>query len=208
MNSTPASEPIDEEQLVEAAQGGDVDAFNQLVLAYQRMAYNVAYRILSNPDAAMDATQEAFLRGFQGLTRFRGGSFRAWILRIVTNCSYDQLRRKQRRPSTPIDDLVEEEEHSTLLQSDDEEPEDYVQRHELSRALQQAMDSLPEDQRLTLILSDIEGLNYQEIAQAMGVSLGTVKSRLSRARAKMRDCIVAQGELWPSARRLIDTQDQ
>jgi RNA polymerase sigma-70 factor (ECF subfamily) len=199
-----ADKSLDEERLVAAAQRGDVNAFNQLVLAYQQMAYNVAYRILSNPDAAMDATQDAFLRGFQGLSRFRGGSFRAWVLRIVTNCSYDQLRYKQRRPSASIDDLVEEEEHSTLLQSDDEAPEDYIERRELSRELQQAMDSLPEDQRLTLILSDIEGLNYQEIAETTLVSLGTVKSRLSRARAKMRDCIRAQRELGATGRRLSD----
>lgn len=207
MNRKLAPQPADEERLIAAAQDGDVNAFNQLVLIYQQMAYNVAYRILSNPDAAMDATQDAFLRGFQGLPRFRGGSFRAWLLRIVTNCSYDQLRHKQRRPSTPIDDLVEEEEHSTLLQSDEEDPEDYVQRKELSRALLEAMETLPEDQRLTLILSDIEGLNYQEIAETTLVSLGTVKSRLSRARAKMRDCIMAQRELGPLGRRLGD-EDQ
>ncbi len=203
MKITPeAPKPVDEERLVAAAQRGDVNAFNQLVLIYQQMAYNVAYRILSNPDAAMDATQDAFLRGFQGLSRFRGGSFRAWILRIVTNCSYDQLRYKQRRPSSSIDDLVEEEEHSTLLQSDEEEPEDLVERHELNRALQEAMASLPEDQRLTLILSDVEGLNYQEIAETTLVSLGTVKSRLSRARAKMRECILAHRELGVVRRRL------
>jgi RNA polymerase sigma-70 factor, ECF subfamily len=188
---------MDEERLVNAARRGNVDAYNQLVLAYQQMAYNVAYRILGNQDAAQDATQDAFLRGFQALSRFRGGSFRAWILRITTNCSYDQLRYKQRRPSTPIDDLVEEEEHTTLLQSDDEEPEEYLQRQELGQTLQRALQTLPEDQRVTLVLSDVEGLNYQEIAEATMVSLGTVKSRLSRARAKMREILLAQRELEP-----------
>ncbi len=195
MRQSETTQGRDEDQLVAAAQRGDVDAYNQLVLLYQQMAYNVAYRVLGNQDAAMDATQDAFLRGFKGLSRFRGGSFRAWILRITTNCSYDQLRYKQRRPSTPIDDLVEEDEHSTLLQSEEEEPEDHLQRQELGAVLQKGMQSLPEDQRITLILSDVEGLNYEEIAQATMVSLGTVKSRLSRARAKMRDYIQAQREL-------------
>ena len=195
MRRSETTQDHDEDQLVAAAQRGDVDAYNQLVILYQQMAYNVAYRVLGNQDAAMDATQDAFLRGFKGLSRFHGGSFKAWILRITTNCCYDQLRYKQRRPSTPIDDMVEEDEHSTLLQSDEEEPEDHVQRQELAAVLQRGIEGLPEDQRVTLVLSDVEGLNYEEIAEATMVSLGTVKSRLSRARAKMRAYIEAQREL-------------
>lgn len=205
MNATSdTTKGLDEDRLVTAAQRGDVNAYNQLILAYQHTAYNVAYHILGNQDAAEDATQEAFLRGFQALSRFRGGSFRAWLLRITTNCSYDQLRHKQRRPSTPIDDLIEEEEHSNLLRSDDEEPERYVERQQLGQALQRALESLPDDQRVTLILSDVEGLNYQEIAEATMVSLGTVKSRLSRARSKMREYILSGREPDPGIWRLSD----
>ena len=93
---------MDEETLVALAQQGDIDAFNQLVSEYQQLAYNVAFRILGNEDKACDATQDAFLRGYRALYQFRGGSFKSWMLRIVTNSCYDQLRAQQRRPTTPI----------------------------------------------------------------------------------------------------------
>jgi RNA polymerase sigma-70 factor (ECF subfamily) len=193
---------MNEEALIARAADGDVDAFNQLILAYQQMAFNVAYRILSDEDKAMDATQDAFLRGFRALHQFRGGSFKAWLLRIVTNCSYDQLRVRQRRPTTPIDDLVEDDEHSTLVEDPGERPEEHVERMELGGAIQQAIGLLPEEQRTVLILSDVEGLSYEEIAEVTLVSLGTVKSRLSRARAKLRDYLLAHREHLPSGIRL------
>lgn len=188
---------MQEEDLIVAAQSGDVQAFNQLILTYQELAYNVAYRILRNEDRAADATQDGFLRGYRALDQFRGGSFKAWILRIVTNCCYDQLRVLKRRPSTPIDDLVEDDEHSTLLEAGDESPEQHVERVELDQALQMALEVLPDDQRVVLVLSDMQGLSYGEIAQVTSVSLGTVKSRLSRARAKLRDYLLSRPELLP-----------
>jgi len=193
---------MNEEALIARAADGDVNAFNQLILEYQQMAFNVAYRILSDEDKAMDATQDAFLRGFRALHQFRGGSFKAWLLRIVTNCSYDQLRVKQRRPTTPIDDLVEDDEHSTLVEDPGERPEEHVERMELGSAIQAALSLLPEEQRTVLVLSDIEGLSYEEIAEVTLVSLGTVKSRLSRARAKLRDYLLAHREHLPSGIRL------
>ena len=193
---------MNEEALIARAADGDVNDFNQLILEYQQMAFNVAYRILSDEDKAMDATQDAFLRGFRALHQFRGGSFKAWLLRIVTNCSYDQLRVKQRRPTTPIDDLVEDDEHSTIVEDPGERPEDHVERMELGSAIQTALSLLPEEQRTVLVLSDIEGLSYEEIAEVTLVSLGTVKSRLSRARAKLRDYLLAHREHLPSGIRL------
>ncbi len=195
---------LNEETLVARAADGDVDAFNRLVLEYQQLAYNVAYRILGNEDKAMDATQDAFLRGFRALYQYRGGSFKAWLLRIVTNCSYDLLRIRQRRPTTPIDDLLEDDEHSTLVEDPSDGPEDLVQTQELAVSLQRALDTLPPDQRTVLVLSDVEGLNYEEIAAVTLVSLGTVKSRLSRARAKMRDYLLAHREHLPAGFRLSD----
>lgn len=202
MAAVPQGRALNEETIIERAMDGDVDAFNQLVLAYQQLAYNVAYRILGNEDRAMDATQEAFLRGFRALHQFRGGSFKAWMLRIVTNCSYDQLRIRQRRPSTPIDDLLEDDEHSTLVEDPAEGPEDRVERLEMGGAIQRALGTLPEEQRTVLVLCDIEGLSYEEIAEVTLVSLGTVKSRLSRARAKMRDYLLAHREQLPDGFRL------
>ncbi|MFO7698930.1 MAG: sigma-70 family RNA polymerase sigma factor [Anaerolineae bacterium] len=191
-----------EASIIADAQRGDLRAFEQLVATYQAMAYSVAYHILGNSEAAMDATQEAFLRAFQGLSRYRGGSFKGWILRIATNCSYDQLRYQQRRPSSPIDDLVEDEEHSSILLADDEEPEEYAERQELGQAIQRGLAELPHDQRAVLVMSDLHGLSYTEIADAMQVSVGTVKSRLSRARSKLRDYMVEHEELLPGRFRL------
>jgi len=194
---------MDEKQLVEQARRGEAQAFNRLVLAYQDLAYNVAYRIVGDADAAADATQDAFLSAYKALSGFRGGSFKAWLLRIVTNACYDQLRLKQRRPSTSLEDLlIEPEQEPSLLKGEDEGPEDFAMRQELNQVIQKAILSLPLDQRTALVLSDVHGLSYEEIAQVTQVSLGTVKSRLSRARARLRDQLLAQEELLPDQYRL------
>ena len=194
---------MDEKVLIDAARQGDVGSFNQLVLNYQSMAYNVAYRILGDRDAAADATQDAFLSAFKAIGKFRGGSFKAWLLRIVTNACYDQLRLKQRRPTASLDALlVLEPAPIRSLTDPQESPEQYALRQELSGAIQVGIGTLPADQRVTLILSDVQGLSYQEIAEATGVSRGTVKSRLSRARGKLRDFLLEQRELLPSRYRL------
>ncbi len=196
---------MDEKALIATAQQGDVDAFNRLVLAYQNMVYNLAYRILGDGDAAADATQDAFLSAYRAIGRFRGGSFKAWLLRIVTNACYDQLRVKQRRPTTSLEaSLVSDHGASPSFAADEgEQPEEYVLRQELSRVIQAGIGTLPADQRIALVLSDIQGFRYREIAEITGVSLGTVKSRLSRARAKLRDFLLARGELLPAQYRLM-----
>ncbi len=196
------SVPLNEEVLISAARDGDVDAFNRLVVEYQQLAYNVAYRILGNEEQAADATQDAFLRGYAALYQFRGGSFKAWLLRIVTNCYYDLLRVKQRHPTTPIDDLVEDDEHSRLVEDSTELPDESLERQELAALIQEGIATLPDDQRIVVVLSDIEGLSYDEIAAITSVSLGTVKSRLSRARAKLRDYLLERRELLPGRFRL------
>lgn len=195
---------MDEVAVIAAAQNGDIEAYNRLVVAYQGLAYNVAYRMLGDQDRAMDATQDAFLKGYRAINTFRGGSFKSWILRITTNACYDLLRSVKRRRSTPIDDLTEDDEHSDILEDDQETPEQYLQRQDLGAVIQNALNALPEEQRLVVIMSDIQGLNYAEIAEATSVSLGTVKSRLSRARAKMRDYLLAHKELLPSTLRLYN----
>lgn len=195
---------MDEEALIASARKGDVRAFNQLVLLYQSMAYNLASRILNEPDAAADATQEAFVSAFKAMRKFRGGSFKAWILRIVTNACYDYLRSKKRRPADSLDDLPVEQDHVGYLRDPAEKPDEYVERRELNRLLQAGIQSLPEDQRLILVLSDVQGMSYQEVADVAGVALGTVKSRLSRGRAKLRDYLIEHGELLPPRYRLRD----
>ncbi len=194
---------IDETRLIAAARNGEVAAFNQLVLQYQGLAYNVAYRVLGDADAAADATQDSFIKAYKALESLRGESFKAWLLRIVTNTCYDQLRSVQRRPTHNLDDLLTEPEHTWRLVEPGERPDEAAERLELSHMLQWAINQLPEEQRLVVILSDVEGLSYEEIADAMGTSLGTVKSRLSRARAKLRDLLQQRQELLPHRYRLM-----
>ncbi len=194
---------MDEKALIDAARRGDVSSFNRLVLSYQSMVYNLAYRILGDGDAAADATQDAFISAFKAIGKFRGGSFKAWLLRIVTNACYDQLRFKQRRPTTSLDALLVLESVPVQPLTDRGElPEEYAVRQELNRAIQVGIGTLPPEQRIALVLSDVQGLSYREIAEATGVSLGTVKSRLSRARGKLRDFLLDQRELLPSRYRL------
>jgi RNA polymerase sigma-70 factor (ECF subfamily) len=198
---------MDEQALIASARKGDVRAFNQLVMLYQSMVYNLAYRILSDPDAAADATQDAFLSAFKAMRKFRGGSFKAWLLRIVTNACYDQLRKKQRRPTSSLDDLPIDTDHVTYLRDPAKLPAEVVERHELNQLIQAGISTLPAEQRVVLVLSDIQGLSYKEIAQAAGMSLGTVKSRLSRGRAKLRDYLQEHGELLPPRYRLRDATE-
>ncbi len=196
---------MDEAAAIASARKGDARAFNQLVPLYQSMAYNLAYRILGDSDAAADATQDAFVSAYKAMRKFRGGSFKAWILRIVTNACYDQLRVKKRRPTESLDDLEIDADYVGYLRDEAELPDEAYERRELNQAIQSGILSLPMDQRTVLVLSDMQGLSYQEIAEATGLSLGTVKSRLSRGRAKLRDYLVEnQGELLPARYRLMD----
>jgi RNA polymerase sigma-70 factor (ECF subfamily) len=194
---------MDEASLIEAAKRGKVDAFNELVLTYQHQVYNLAYRILGDPASAADATQEAFISAFHNMGRFRGGSFKSYLLRIVSNGCYDELRRRKRRPTTSFENFGEvSEEANPALINGNEGPEEYAERQEIARVIQAGIETLPPDQRITLVLSDVQGLSYQEIAEATEVSLGTVKSRLARARGKLRDHLRSQGELLPTQYRL------
>jgi RNA polymerase sigma-70 factor (ECF subfamily) len=192
---------MDEKALIAAAQGGDVHAFNRLVRSYQRLAYNLAYRVLGEAENAADATQDAFVSAFRAIGQFRGGSFKAWVLRIVTNECYDQLRRKQRRPEESLDGLGVEPDHSATFMDTQELPEDHALRQELSGMIQAELMKLPADQRMVVVLSDIQGYSYEEIAEITGVALGTVKSRLNRGRGKLRDLLLMHKELLPGAYR-------
>ena len=197
-----ATGKMDEKALVAAAQRGELPAFNQLVMHYQGLAYNVAYRIMDDADAAADTTQDAFLKAYRALGGYRGGSFKAWLLRIVTNTCYDALRAKKRRRSESLDDLAVSPEHAWQLANGHAGPEERALRQELGKVIQAGIGELPPDQRTAVVLSDIQGMSYQEVAQVMGCSLGTVKSRLSRGRAKLRDHLLHQQELLPSRYRL------
>jgi len=200
---------MNEPALIASARKGDLDAFNTLVLAYQHQVYNLAYRIMGDEASAADATQEAFISAYKHMESFRGDSFKSWIFRIVTNACYDELRRRKRRPASSLEGLAGDEDLEIEYDIPDESdsPEARVERRELAQVLQFGIETLPPDQRITLVLSDVQNMSYEEIAAITGANLGTVKSRLSRARAKLRDYLVASGELSPGSLRLRTGQE-
>ena len=189
----------DEGDLIARSRRGDLSAFNLLVERHQTLLYNLCLRTLGSPQAAEDATQEAFISAYRSLGRFRGGAFRAWLLRIAVNACYDELRRRRARPALSLDRPAHgEQEQPPEPPSPAPTLQEHAERMELARAIQAALARLPEDQRVAVVLCDVQGMDYAEIAEVMGVSLGTVKSRISRARQRLRVLLVAQGELLPS----------
>jgi len=199
---------MDELVLIQSAQKGDVDAFNCLVLAFQDQAFNVALRILSDEHLAEDATQDAFLSAYRNIRGFRGGSFRAWILRIITNRCYDELRRQKRQPSQPLDPGNDENEEglddSVILKDEQHLPEAEAEKRELESAIQMCIEGLSGDFRMVVVLVDVQGLDYQEACRIIQKPLGTLKSRLARARLSLQDCLQGVWELLPADYRLKD----
>lgn len=196
---------MDEQALIQDALDGDLNAFNSLVLHYQDMAYNVAYRVVGEHDAAGDAAQEAFISAYQKLHQYRGGSFKAWLLRIVTNSCYDELRRRQRQPVTPLKpelDDGETLENPFWIEDESATPEEQSEESELQDAIQHCINELDDKFRTVLVLVDVEGLDYETAAEAVDTPLGTVKSRLARARDRVQDCLQGFWELLPDLFRL------
>jgi RNA polymerase sigma-70 factor (ECF subfamily) len=193
---------MDEQTLIRAAQRGDLEAFNQLVLRYQDFLFRIALNILRDEDAAADATQQALLSTFRSLHAFRGGSLRSWLSRIVVNACYDQLRRDARMHNLPLrifspDD--EEMEPALWLADPDPSPEAQAETNELLTAFQACLRALPVRYRLALLLVDVEGLSYEEAAAALNVPKGTIKSRLARARTSLRLSLRRYPDLIPTA---------
>jgi RNA polymerase sigma-70 factor (ECF subfamily) len=198
------TEAFDTTDLIAAAQKGSLDAFNTLVLAYQSQVYNLARYILHDDAAADDATQEAFISAYRALGDFRGGSFRAWLMRIVANACYDALRLHKRRPTVSWDEFEDlDEDSNPYLVDHGESPEERLQRRELGALLDRALAGLPQDQRMVLVLVDRLGYTYEEVAQVMNMRMGTVKSRLFRARARMREALLVEPDLLPTRYRLL-----
>lgn len=197
---------MDELGLALSAQQGDLNAFNRLVLEYQEVAFNLAYRMLGDPDMAADATQNAFISAYKALSGYRGGSFKSWVMRIVSNTCLDEIRRQKRRPTTqlePYDPESDEEiESPSWLSDDNPSPEEVLESSELERAIQDCLQSMKQDFRMVVIMVDIQGMDYQEASDSTGLPLGTIKSRLARARGKLRECLQFFRELLPDIFRL------
>ena len=195
----------DENQLIAKSKRGDVESFNMLVLRYQDYIYSIAYRIMGEAEGAADAAQETFLTAYRKLTSFRGGNFKAWLARIATNACFDELRKQKRRPQDYLEELPGSEMYDEPpIAADAPNPEQEAQRADLNRALQECMSGLSTDQRMVLVLCDVQSMSYQEVADNLGAELGTVKSRLSRARLAMRRCLQSVQELLPDEFRLTE----
>ena len=194
---------IDEQTLIANAKRGDLDAFNALVLAYQDALFSVTYRIMGDEMSAADSTQDAFITAYRRLETYKGGNFRAWLFKIATNTCYDALRYQKRRPATPLDDLAGDGyDDGPPIADSGISPEQAALNRELNAAIQECISALNAEQRIALVMCDVEGYSYQEIADSGDVQIGTVKSRLSRARASVRQCLQAFEELLPAAYRL------
>lgn len=196
---------MDETALIHSAQNGDLDSFNTLILHYQDSVFHTALRILGDEDLAQDAAQEAFISAFRSISTFRGGSFKAWLMRTVTNACYDELRRQKRRPTTPLEPETsdgEEMDSPKWLADPNMTPAERSEADELEHAVQHCLDALPMEFRTVVVMADIQGMDYSEVATASKVPLGTIKSRLARARLRLRECLRGFEELLPSSYRL------
>ena len=182
-----------DDELALRSKEGDLQAFNVIVERHQAMVYNAAARILGDLVAAEDVSQETFISSYRAIARFRGGSLRAWLLRIASNRSYDRIRSSKRRPEQSLDQSLLNPGFQPSATGGS--PEQEAMRGELRVEIQRAIISLPADQRAALVLIDVQGLSYEEASQATGASLGTVKSRLSRARSRVRDLLQSRNAL-------------
>lgn len=205
-NAQPPRDPEadQDERLIFAAARGDLDSFNKLVLRHERSVLNLCWRMLGTLPEAEDASQDAFIKAWTNAKTFKGGAVRPWLLRIATNTCYDILRAKGRKPTGSLDALEFETEPDWSTQSAPVDPVRFAETGDLSRMLEAALTQIPSEQRLAVTLCDIQGLPLAEAAEVMETSLGTVKSRLFRGRAKLRELIVAS----PTGRELLLSGDR
>ncbi len=193
-----------ESALISSAAQGDLEAFNALIVEYQDLVYSVARSILCDGDSAEDAAQETFISAFQHVGSFRGGSFRSWLLRIATNTCYDLLRAQKRRPTVPLypeDAAGNEVESAPWLVDPHRSAPAELEWNDFSRALYRSLDELPTPFRSVITLVDLNGIDYVEAARVLAIPVGTVKSRLARARERMKERLLHDRDLAPEFRR-------
>ena len=193
------------EMAIDAARDGDPNAFSSLAQQYYSAAIRIAQQILLTEEAAADAVQEALIKAHRAMHRFQDGNFRSWLLRIVTNTCYDHLRRQKRRSAVSLDELTEETNGEPLFEVESlgsvqavEDPEHVAVHNESMSFLLSTINELPAWHRNVILLVDVHGYDYGEAAEMLNVPLGTVKSRLSRARSALRDRLVACGYVAPA----------
>lgn len=197
----------DEATLIAKSQQGDVEAFGELVSIYEKQVYTVAYRFMGNPEDASDLTQEAFVRAFRAISRFRGeASFKTWIYHIVANVCRDELRKRKKQAVVSLDAPIVTDDGYIAREQEDWSlaPERVYDSIELQETIQQLLNQLIPEYRQVLVLREIQGFTYEEIANILECSLGTVKSRINRARKALRDLIAANKELFQGSSRLVE----
>ncbi len=196
---------LDYQELIRRSQEGDVEAFEELILAHQQKIYSIAYRMMGNPYDASDMAQEALVKIFKFIKNYRGeASFSTWIYHITMNTCRDELRKKYWQIETSLDQPMDNEEGSFNREIADFSslPEDIYEKKELGAYLQGLIQALHPEYRMVIVMRENMGLSYEEIAEQLNISLGTVKSRLNRARKCLRDKILADKELYPQLQRL------
>ncbi|KAF0195088.1 MAG: RNA polymerase sigma-70 factor ECF subfamily [Bacillota bacterium] len=196
----------DDGELISKCKQGDTDAFGQLVDKYQQRVYNITFRMTNNHEDALDLAQESFLRVYRALASFKGESaFSTWIFRIASNVCLDKLRQKKRQPHIVLsmDSLMAGEEGDYPIEisaGEASNPEQHLLQGEMRREIRQALNAVSDEHRLVLVLRDIEGYSYEEIADMVGANIGTIKSRLNRARLALREVLTVREPLTSSAR--------
>ncbi len=187
---------VDENLLLTMAMGGDVDAFNRLVAIHQNAVYGFAMSLTRQHALADDVTQETFISAFRSISKMRGGNFRAWLLRIARNKAYDHFRRQNRRRESSVDE--ENAPFLATLTDDNPSPHAVAVNSELREALEHCVGGLSDEHREVIVLIDVQGQSYDDASAVCGVNIGTVKSRLNRARRRVRDCLRGFPGLLPS----------
>ena len=196
---------LTDEILVQKSNKGDLNAFNELVLRYEGKVFSIAYRFMGNHADAGDLAQETFIRLYQSLASFRGdSSFATWLFRITANACRDELRKRQRRRSISMDEMIAASPANVPVADSTYSPEEAVQRNEVQRQVQECLSELSDDHRLILVMREIQGFSYDEIADVLQCSLGTVKSRISRARNALKERLKRKGELLSTESRLTE----
>jgi RNA polymerase sigma-70 factor (ECF subfamily) len=192
---------VDDRDLVGRARQGDREAFTQLIVQYQVPLYNTALRMVGSREDAADITQEAFLRAWEKIRTLREAPFKSWLFQIAVNLCYDHFRRGRRYGVMP-----DEEQGGKIvgLGVAMPDPQERAEANERSRAVRESIEALDHDMRAALVLRDINGLSYDEIAGVLGVPLGTVKSRIARARAQVQENLQRNPDLFPAPDRRED----
>ncbi len=190
---------LEEKDLIQRAKNGDQDAFGQLVLAHQNKIYTLCVHMVTDREEAADLAQEAFLKAWRSLTSFQGeSSFATWMHRLTTNVCLDYLRKQSRRQNISTAVSLDDEDSGWTEPADhSQDPQEQLERAEQKRLLAKALEELPEHHRRMLVMREVSGMSYQEIADALEVDLGTIKSRIARARERLRKILVQDGNFFP-----------